>query len=227
MDGNVHTYKSCLIAKGHTQTYEIDYEETCSHVADIRSVKILIAIATYYDCEIWKMEVKTAFLNNYLDEASKSWKKRLDDEIKNFGFTQILDEPYVYQKASRSNVALPVLYVDDIIIMGNHIRMLQDVKSYLGKCSAMKDVGETTFILGMKIYRDRSKRLFGLTQSPYMDKILKRFSMDNSKRDNITMQERLYLRFFYTRRGEVYAKCSLCLGCRIYYVMHLDALDLM
>nr|GEX47898.1 hypothetical protein [Tanacetum cinerariifolium] len=72
--------------------------------------------------------------------------------------------------------------------------MLQDVKSYLGKCYAMKDVGETTFILGMKIYLDRSKRLFGLSQSAYMDKILKRFSMDNSKRDNITMKERLYLR---------------------------------
>ncbi|GJY29859.1 retrotransposon protein, putative, ty1-copia subclass [Tanacetum coccineum] len=71
--------------------------------------------------------------------------------------------------------------------------MLQSVKTYLGKCFAMKDLGEATFILGIKIYRDRSKRLIGLSQSDYMDKILKIFKMDNSKRGNIPMQERLDL----------------------------------
>ncbi|GJW64057.1 retrotransposon protein, putative, ty1-copia subclass [Tanacetum coccineum] len=71
--------------------------------------------------------------------------------------------------------------------------MLQGVKSYLGKCFAMKDLGEATFILGIKIYRDRSKRLIGLSQSAYMDKILKIFRMDNFKRGNIPMQERLDL----------------------------------
>ncbi|GJW78731.1 hypothetical protein Tco_0140413 [Tanacetum coccineum] len=51
---------------------------------------------------------------------------------------------------------------DDIIIMRNHIPSLQSVKDYLGKCFAMKDLGETTFILGIKIYRDMSKRSIGL-----------------------------------------------------------------
>nr|GFC21493.1 retrotransposon protein, putative, Ty1-copia subclass [Tanacetum cinerariifolium] len=73
------------------------------------------------------------------------------------------------------------------------IRSLQSVKDYLGKIFAMKDFGEATFILGIKIYRDRSKRLIGLSQRTYMDKILKRYRMDNSKRDHIPMQERLDL----------------------------------
>ncbi|GJT62465.1 retrotransposon protein, putative, ty1-copia subclass [Tanacetum coccineum] len=68
MDGNVHTYKARLVAKGFTQTYEVDYEETLSPVADIRAIRILIAIAAFYDYEIWQMDVKTAFLNGYLDE---------------------------------------------------------------------------------------------------------------------------------------------------------------
>ncbi|GKB23714.1 retrotransposon protein, putative, ty1-copia subclass [Tanacetum coccineum] len=46
----------------------VDYEEMFSPVADIRAIIILISIATYYDYEIWKMDVKTAFLNGYLDE---------------------------------------------------------------------------------------------------------------------------------------------------------------
>ncbi|GJZ72344.1 retrovirus-related pol polyprotein from transposon TNT 1-94 [Tanacetum coccineum] len=68
MDGAVHTYKARLVAKGYTQTPGIDYEETFSPVADIRAIRILIAIAAYYDYEIWQMDVKTAFLNGYLNE---------------------------------------------------------------------------------------------------------------------------------------------------------------
>ncbi|GJR42599.1 retrotransposon protein, putative, ty1-copia subclass [Tanacetum coccineum] len=129
----------------------------------------------------------------YGKQASRSWNKRFDEEIKRFGFAQNLDEPCVYQKASGSNVTFLILYVDDIIIMGNHIPSLQSVKDYLGKCFAMKDLGEAAFILGIKIYRDRSKRLIGLSQNAYMDKILKRYKMDNSKRGHIPMQERLDL----------------------------------
>ncbi|GJS59834.1 trichome birefringence-like protein 42 [Tanacetum coccineum] len=58
--------KSRLVAKGYTQTQGLDYEETFSPVAYIRAIRILIAIAAYYDYEIWQMDVKTAFLNGYL-----------------------------------------------------------------------------------------------------------------------------------------------------------------
>nr|GEV18724.1 putative retrotransposon Ty1-copia subclass protein [Tanacetum cinerariifolium] len=68
MDGIVYTYKAHLVAKGYTQLYGVDYEETFSPVADIRAIRILISIAAFYDYEIWKMDVKTAFLNGYLDE---------------------------------------------------------------------------------------------------------------------------------------------------------------
>nr|GFC58977.1 putative retrotransposon Ty1-copia subclass protein [Tanacetum cinerariifolium] len=52
MDRNVHIYKARLVAKGFTQTPGIDYEEPFSPVADIRAIRILIAIAAYYDYEI-------------------------------------------------------------------------------------------------------------------------------------------------------------------------------
>nr|GEW63750.1 hypothetical protein [Tanacetum cinerariifolium] len=67
------------------------------------------------------------------------------------------------------------------------------VKTYLGKCFAMKDLGEAAYILGIKIYRDRSKRLIGLCQSAYIEKNLKPFCMENSKRGSIPMQEKLKL----------------------------------
>ncbi|GJX69405.1 retrotransposon protein, putative, ty1-copia subclass [Tanacetum coccineum] len=224
MDGAVYIFKARLVAKGFTQTYGVDYEETFSPVADIRAIRILIAIAAYYDYEIWQMDVKTAFLNEHLSEevymeqpegfvnpkypnhvcklkrsiyglkqASRQWNKRFDDEIKKFDFTQNPDKPCVYLKTSGSYVAILILYVDDILLMGNNILVLQDVKSYLGRSFAMKDLGKAAYILGIKIYRDRSKRLIGLNQSAYIKKILKRFYMENSKCGSIPMQEKLKL----------------------------------
>nr|GEY23568.1 hypothetical protein [Tanacetum cinerariifolium] len=102
---------------------------------------LLVAKAAFYNYEIWQMDVKTAFLNGYLDE-----------------------DIYMVQ---------PEGFVDP-----NHPR---------------KNLGEVAFILGMKIYKDMTKRLIGLSQSAYMDKILKRYKMDNSKRGHILMQERLDL----------------------------------
>nr|GEX63789.1 putative retrotransposon protein [Tanacetum cinerariifolium] len=98
-----------------------------------------------------------------LKRASKSWNKRFDEEIKRFGFAQNLDELCLYQKASGSNVTFLILYVDDIIIMENHIPSFQSVKTYLGKCFTMKDLEEAAFILGIKMYQDKSKRLIGLS----------------------------------------------------------------
>ena len=70
-----------------------------------------------------------------------------------------------------------ILYVDDILLIRNDIPMIESVQSYLGKCFSMKDMGDVAYILGIKIYRDRSRRLIGLSQSTYIDKVLKRFNM--------------------------------------------------
>ncbi|GJX28060.1 retrotransposon protein, putative, ty1-copia subclass [Tanacetum coccineum] len=128
-----------------------------------------------------------------LSEHQEAGIKDLMRKSKCLDLLKNLDEPCVYQKASVSNVTFLILYVDDIIIMRNNIRSLQSVKTYLGKCFAIKNLGEATFILGIKIYQDRSKRLIRLSQSAYMDKILKIYRMDNSKRGYIPMQERLDL----------------------------------
>jgi Reverse transcriptase (RNA-dependent DNA polymerase) len=67
--------------------------------------------------------------------------------------------------------------MDDILLMGNDIPLLQSVKSSLKKVLSMKYLGEAVYILDIEIYRDRSKRLIGLSQSTYIDKVLNQFSM--------------------------------------------------
>ena len=65
----METFKARLVAKGFTQKEGIDYEETFSPVTMLKSIRILLSIAAYFDYEIWQMDVKIAFLNGYLDET--------------------------------------------------------------------------------------------------------------------------------------------------------------
>ena len=65
-DGNVTVYKARLVVKGFRQVQGFDCNETFAPVARLKSVRIMLAIATFY--EIWQMDVKTAFLNGLLKE---------------------------------------------------------------------------------------------------------------------------------------------------------------
>ena len=94
----------------------------------------------------------------------------------------------MYKKASGSIVVFLILYVEDILLIGNDVQTLLNVKQWLGKCFSMKDLGEAEAILGIRIYRDRSKRLLGLSQEKYIDKVLKRINMMDSKKGFIPLQ---------------------------------------
>ena len=84
---------------------------------------------------------------------------------------------------SGSSVAFLILYVDDILLIGNDIEFLDSIKGYLNKSFSMKDRGEAAYILGIKIYRDRSRCLIIFSMSTYLDQILKEFKMDQSKNE--------------------------------------------
>ncbi|KAK1614833.1 hypothetical protein QYE76_020350 [Lolium multiflorum] len=130
-DGNITVYKARLVAKGFRQIQGVDYDETFSPVAKLKSMRILLAIAAFFDYEIWKMDVKTAFLNGDIEEelymvqpkgfvdpknadkvcklqrsiyglkqASRSWNRRFDKVIKDFGFIQCHGEACIYKKVS-------------------------------------------------------------------------------------------------------------------------------
>ena len=68
IDGKVHTYKARLVSNGFIQTPGVDYDETFLPVAKIKSIRIMLAIAAFHYYEIWKMNVKTTFLDGSLVE---------------------------------------------------------------------------------------------------------------------------------------------------------------
>ncbi|KAL0290818.1 UNVERIFIED_CONTAM: Retrovirus-related Pol polyprotein from transposon RE1 [Sesamum radiatum] len=104
-----------------------------------------------------------------------------DEVIQGYDLIKNDSDPYIYKKISGSSVAYLVFYVDDILLIGNDVKMLGDIKAWLSTQFSMKDMGEASYIIGIKIYRDRSRRMLGLTQSSYIEKVLKKFEMEYSK----------------------------------------------
>ena len=87
-----------------------------------------------------------------LKQASRSWNQKFDQAVKTFGFEQNVDEPCVYKRIQGKKVVFLVLYVDDILILGNNISTLSSVKQWLSEQFDMKDLGEATYILGIRSF---------------------------------------------------------------------------
>ncbi|KAL0445486.1 UNVERIFIED_CONTAM: hypothetical protein Slati_1676500 [Sesamum latifolium] len=142
-DGEVTAFKARLVAKEYTQRPGFDFEETYSPVAMAKSIRILLAIAA---C---------------LKQASRSWNTRFDEVIRGYDFLKNDYDPCIEKKISGSSVAYLMLYVDDILLIGNDVKMLGDIKAWLSTQFSMKDMSVASYILGIKIYRDRSRRMLG------------------------------------------------------------------
>ncbi|KAI5351568.1 hypothetical protein L3X38_004459 [Prunus dulcis] len=92
-----------------------------------------------------------------LEQASRSWNIRLMKSLKVMILAKMKMNLVCTRKKSGSAVVFLILYVDDILIFGNDIGMLTSVKLWLSKTFSMKDLGNASYIIGIKIYKDRSR----------------------------------------------------------------------
>lgn len=200
-------YKARLVAKGCSQRPGFDYVETFAPVVKMESVRTILAIAKEHGYPVHQMDVKTAFLNGNLDEeifmhlpkdelgcskivklqkslyglkqASRSWNKRFDDEVKKLKFISLKSDSCVYLSQDRGLIL--VLYVDDILVIGKTLSNVKWIKTELGRLFRMKDLNEVKHFLGMEIKRDLQRSRLEISQVGYTEKILKRFGMAESK----------------------------------------------
>ena len=68
LDGCVDRYKACLVARGYTQTYGVDYVETFSPIACLNSIRVLLFIATNQSWDLCQLDIKNAFLYGDLSD---------------------------------------------------------------------------------------------------------------------------------------------------------------
>lgn len=174
-DGNVSRYKARLVVKGCAQRKGIDFEETFSPVVRYSSIRYLIALAAKFNLEIEQMDAVTAFLQSELDDevyivqpksfrqgnkvcrlnkaiyglkqASRQWNLKLDAAIKEIGLQQSKVDPCIYHRVLSEKMVFLAVYVDDIMIFSNDVKMKEQVKIHLQKRFRMKDLGEAKVVV--------------------------------------------------------------------------------
>ena len=116
-----------------------------------------------------------------LKQSSRSWYLRFHEAITSFGLSMVSEDHCVYVKRSTGGVMFLTPYVDDILLAGNNLEMIEATKRWLSSVFEMKDMGEATYVLGVEIIRDRPKKLLGMSQEAYIKKVLERFRRHYSK----------------------------------------------
>ncbi|CAN1837958.1 Retrovirus-related Pol polyprotein from transposon TNT 1-94 [Linum perenne] len=203
-DGTIERFKARLVARGFTQTYGIDYEETFAPVAKLNTIRVLLSLAVNLDWNLHQLDVKNAFLNGELSEevfmepppgintagkvcklrkalyglkqSPRAWFEKFTKAVTSAGYYHCQSDHTLFVKHSKSGkLAILIVYVDDIIITGDDTEEIQQLKQSLAKEFDLKDLGELKYFLGMEVAR--SKQGICLSQRKYVLDLLKETGM--------------------------------------------------
>ncbi|GJR08700.1 zinc finger, CCHC-type containing protein [Tanacetum coccineum] len=209
VDETIDKFKARLVIQGFRQKEGIDYFDTYAPVARITTIRLLLALAAIYNLVIHQMYVKTVFLNGDLDEevymkqpegfvmpcneqkvcklvkslyglkqAPKQWHQKFDEVVLSIGFHLNQSDKCVYSKFDDSGKGVIIcLYIDDMLIFGTDQIQVDKTKKFLLSRFSMKDMGEADVILGIKIKHENKGIV--ITQSHYIEKILKKFNHED------------------------------------------------
>ncbi|GKE00974.1 zinc finger, CCHC-type containing protein [Tanacetum coccineum] len=171
---------------GVRQKEGIDYFDTYAPVARITTIRLLLALAAIHNLQqegfvmpgnehkVCKL-VKSLY---GLKQAPKQWHQKFDKVVLSSGFLLNQSDKYVYSKFDGSEKGVIIcLYVDDMLIFGIDQNQVDNTKKVLSLKFSMKDMGEADVILGIKIKR-KNKGIV-ITQSHYIEKILKKFNRED------------------------------------------------
>lgn len=223
IDGKPDRYKARLVARGFSQRRGFDYSETYSPVAKLDTLRTVLAVANQENMVIHQMDVKTAFLNGELTEeifmvqpegyeagenlvcrlqrclyglkqASRAWNERFHNFVKKqLKFERSKNDQCLYVWKSDKGTVLMVIYVDDIVVAGSSLKLVETVKRCLANEFEMTDGGEIRCFLGLRIDRDVKNGSMRISQKQYLQDMLKRFKMDDCKPISTPMENRLKL----------------------------------
>ena len=218
-EGKIERYKARLVARGFTQCYGVDYEETFAPVAKLKTVRVLLSIAVNLDWPLYQLDVKNAFLNGDLNEevymnvpagvatepgmvcrlkkalyglkqSPRAWFERFSQSMKGYGYYQCQTDHTMFVKQNEGGrKAILIVYVDDIIITGDDEKEIRQLKEKLALEFEIKDLGNLRYFLGIEVAR--SSKGLSLSQRKYVLDLLKETGMIGCKPASTPMEHNL------------------------------------
>jgi len=211
-DGSIEKFKARLVARGFEQEPGKDYDadHITSPVGEIKSLRVLLAIAAIKNWSLRQLDVVSAFLNGTIDEelymrqpegfddrsgrvcklrkalyglkqASKNWNKAVHRVLLSIGFVQFDSERCVYIYSCGADIVVLWLYVDDMVLASNNNALIDAIIAQLAAHFELKDRGEASWVLGLHITRDKKAGTISVDQSKYIQDMLSRYRMHASK----------------------------------------------
>ena len=216
-EGKVVRHKARLVAKGFTQKEGIDYNEVFAPVTRLSTMRALLATAASNDYEIIQADIKTAFLNGKLEQevymeqpegfaedsnkvcklrktiyglkqAPRAWHECLAKALMNEGFRKSHADPSLFTRIGSTGRIFILVYVDDMLLVGENKEKLERTIENLKSLFDTKNLGEAGYFLGMKIERNRPRKIIRLSQGQYVRDLLERFNMGDCKSNKLPLQ---------------------------------------
>jgi hypothetical protein len=208
--GVVTRNKARLMAKGYSQVEGLDFDETYAPVARLESIRILLAYATYHGFKLYQMDVKSAFLNGPIKEevyveqppdfedseypnhvyklskalyglkqAPRAWYECLRGFLITNGFKVGKVDPTLFTKTIAKDLFICQIYVDDIIFGSTNKSSCEEFSRIMIQIFEMSMMGELKYFFGFQI-KQLQEGTF-ISQTKYIQDILKKFGMKNGK----------------------------------------------
>ncbi|GJX32812.1 retrovirus-related pol polyprotein from transposon TNT 1-94 [Tanacetum coccineum] len=193
--GDVLKNKARLVAKGYRQEKGIDFEESFAPVACIEAIRIFIANAASKNMTIYRMDVKTTFLNGEWKEevyqAPRAWYDTLSRFLLDNKFSKGAIDPTLFTQKTGKHILLIQIYVDDIIFASTDLKACDIFSNETSSKFQMSMMGQMSFFLGLQV--SQNPRGIFINQSKFALEILMKFGMDSCDPVDTPMVDRLKL----------------------------------
>jgi len=207
-DNTVERYRSRLVAKGYSQHPGYDYTEVFAPTFRPASLCLITALAAKEEFKMCSVDISSAFTYGELEEViyikqperyhqggpnvvcklhkslyglkqlARQWNKKLHSVLDSIGFKCVLSDNSIYIY-SRNQVKLIVpIFIDDITLVSKDDAAMDSTVQELSKHFKLCDLGATTFLFSVQVKQDLEAHTISLSQSHYVDKLLKRFNME-------------------------------------------------
>lgn len=206
-DGTIDRFKARLVAKGFSQVPGLDFGDTYAPTGRLGSLRLLIALASYYNWDFDQLDVVTAFLNGNLEEeiymtpplgldggnglvchlhqtlyglrqSPNRWYFRLSTWLVSIGFVISLEDPCLFLKPDPATPCFLWVHVDDIAVFGKRTEWF---KTAIKKEFKMVDHGPAHFLLAIRISRNPTTGTISLLQDQYLLSLLELFDMSSCR----------------------------------------------